>query len=102
LESEKLIQKNNQVIWRFHDHWRARRPDPADVLVVGEIREWEGVEYAHDTVAAGYSKGLILLGYAISEDPGMDGCARWLKTFLPVMPVEFVPAGEPGWSPGRI
>jgi hypothetical protein len=27
----------------------------------------------------------------------MGECARWLKTFVTEVPVEFVPAGEPFW-----
>jgi putative NIF3 family GTP cyclohydrolase 1 type 2 len=176
---QEFVAKNNQVIWRFHDHWHMRKPDPVsvglaaalgwtdhqddeserlyalppttlgelakniqrrmkirtmrvvgdpktkvskavispgysglqttlrrlpevDLIVVGEIREWEGVEYAHDTVAAGFSKGMILLGHAISEDPGMDECAKWLKTFIQGTPIEFVPAGEPFWNPSAV
>lgn len=175
---QDFIAKNYQVIWRFHDHWHARKPDAvsvglaaamgwedyqegnertyslpsttlgelakdiqkrmnirtmrvigdpqtkvgkaaispgasgfqttlrrlpqSDVIVVGEVREWEGVEYAHDTVAAGYSKGMIVLGHWVSEDPGMDKCADWLKTFLPDVKIEFVPAGEPFWNPETI
>jgi putative NIF3 family GTP cyclohydrolase 1 type 2 len=71
----------------------------ADLFIAGEAREWEGVEYVFDAVAAGQNKALILLGHAISEDPGMEDCAQWLKTFLPGMPIEFVPAGEPFWRP---
>ena len=71
----------------------------ADVFIAGEAREWEGVEYAFDAVAAGQNKALILLGHAMSEDPGMEECAKWLKTFLPGMPVEFIPAGDPFWRP---
>jgi putative NIF3 family GTP cyclohydrolase 1 type 2 len=71
----------------------------ADLFIAGEAREWEGVEYAFDAVAAGQNKALILLGHAISEDPGMEECARWLKGFLPRVPIEFVPAGEPFWKP---
>lgn len=71
----------------------------ADLFIAGELREWEGVEYVFDAVAAGQNKSLILLGHAISEDPGMDDCAKWLKTFLPGMPIEFIPAGEPFWRP---
>ncbi|HMC58029.1 MAG TPA: Nif3-like dinuclear metal center hexameric protein [Candidatus Solibacter sp.] len=171
-----FIEKNNMVVWRFHDHWHARRPDgiltgmleilgwekfqdsgnprvlvlpstplaslardmqkrlkvrtmrvigdPAmpvskvalnpgyaslqgatrtlarpevEVLVVGELREWEGVEYAQDAIALGMKKALIVLGHAISEENGMSECARWLKTFVTEVPVEFVPAGEPFW-----
>ena len=171
-----FIEKNTMVVWRFHDHWHARRPDgiltgmleilgwekfrdagnprvlalpatplaslardmqkrlkaramrvvgdPAmpvskvalnpgyaslqsaartlarpevEVLVVGELREWEGVEYAQDAIALGMKKALIVLGHAISEENGMSECARWLKTFVTEVPVEFVPAGEPFW-----
>ena len=74
------------------------RPD-VDVLVVGETREWEGVPYAQDAIAAGMAKGLIVLGHVISEENGMNECARWLKTFITEMPVEFIPAGEPFWTP---
>lgn len=77
------------------------RPD-VDVLVVGEPREWEGVEYAQDSIAAGNKKALIILGHAISEENGMNECARWLRTFLPNVNVRFVPAGEPFWTPGSL
>jgi putative NIF3 family GTP cyclohydrolase 1 type 2 len=74
------------------------RPE-IDVLIVGESREWEGIEYAQDAIAAGQKKGLIALGHAISEEPGMKECAAWLKTFVTEVPIEFVPAGEPFWTP---
>ena len=70
----------------------------SDVVVVGEVREWEGVEYVHDAVTAGAKKGLIILGHAPSEDPGMTYCAKWLKTFISEVPVEAVPAGDPFWT----
>ena len=41
----------------------------------------------------------ILLGHANSEEAGMEYCARWLKTFIPEVPVEFLPAGDPFWTP---
>jgi len=172
-----FIQQHKMVVWRFHDHWHARRPDgimagviealgweklrapdgrgfilpnttleglardlrdrlkiramrvigdprlavsrvayspgftslqgamralarpDIDVLVLGESREWEGIEYAQDAIAAGRKKGLIALGHAISEEPGMKECAAWLKTFITEVPVEFVSAGEPFWTP---
>jgi putative NIF3 family GTP cyclohydrolase 1 type 2 len=172
-----FIEKNRMAIFRFHDHWHARRPDgimagviaglgwekyrspegrgftlppttlealavdlraklqvktmrvigdprlavknvaygpgfnslqgamrtlarpETDVLVIGESREWEGIEYAQDAIAAGQKKGLIILGHAISEEPGMKECAAWLKTFITEVPIEFVPAGEPFWTP---
>jgi hypothetical protein len=29
----------------------------------------------------------------------MEECAAWLKTILPDMPIEFIPAREPFWTP---
>jgi putative NIF3 family GTP cyclohydrolase 1 type 2 len=70
-----------------------------DVYIVGEAREWEGYEYAQDTIAAGKKKGFIALGHVVSEEGGMEECARWLKTFVTEVPIEFIRAGEPFWSP---
>jgi putative NIF3 family GTP cyclohydrolase 1 type 2 len=174
----EFIRKNQMVIFRFHDHWHAHRPDgiatgmaeeldwmkitdpqnprlfsfpnitlaglakqmqsrlkirtmrvvgdpnlrvrsaaanwgyanqaggiralarpEVDVLIIGEAREWEVVEYADDTVAAGRHKGLIVLGHIVSEQAGMKHCANWLKGFVTEAPVEFIAASEPFWSP---
>jgi putative NIF3 family GTP cyclohydrolase 1 type 2 len=70
-----------------------------DVLVIGETREWETVEYTRDAVSEGRKKALIIMGHVPSEEAGMDECARWLKTVVPGIPVEYMPAGEPFWSP---
>lgn len=66
-----------------------------DVLVVGESREWETVEYARDAMNQHKPKGLVILGHVVSEESGMIYCAAWLKTFVKEVPVEFIPAGEP-------
>ena len=171
-----FISKNKLVVWRFHDHWHARKPDAvyvalaqllgwekysvdksqmlyalppttlealardmqtrlktqalrvigdprievskvalspgaagpgmqmalmpkADVYVCGEATEWEGIEYARDTIASGEKKGMILAGHVVTEEPGMDLCARWIKTLVPELPVEWIPAGDPFWRP---
>lgn len=173
-----FIEKNNLVVWRFHDHWHSRRPDgiltgmvaaldwekyqstknpesfelpsssletlvksiqkqleirslrvigdarmnvrhvalaagyndlrgimnwldnpDIEALIIGETREWEGVEYARDAVTAGRQKALIILGHVPSEERGMKECAQWLKTFTPEVPIEYLPGGEPFWSP---
>jgi hypothetical protein len=175
-----FIQKNGLIIWRFSDHWRARKPDPfatglartlewtkyqmgddparydlvglrgltvgaladalakrlhsragirvvgdpqarvrrvsllpgmsdlaatmkalpeCDVVIAGETREWESVEYAQDTVASGQTKGLIMLGRVLSQEPGMNLCADWLKALIPELPVRWLPAGDPYWRP---
>jgi putative NIF3 family GTP cyclohydrolase 1 type 2 len=172
---QEFLDKHNMVVFRFHDHWHAHRPDgiatgmvqalgweknvdpqnprqflfdgltlgelaqqmrdklqvrtmrvigdPAlrvrtvagnwgyansvrpfarpglDVLVIGEAREWELIEYAADAVTSGRKKGLIVLGHIPSEQAGMLNCANWLKTFVSEVPVEFIPAAEPFWRP---
>ena len=174
----KFIEQNGLVVWRFHDHWHARRPDgilagmtealgwgkyqsaeqarrfslPAttlealaksmqdrlgaralrvignpqlpvrnvvlspgfnnfapiaraldtpdvDVVIIGETREWEAVEYARDAVTAGKKKGLIMLGHVPSEEHGMEECAKWLKTFVPEVPIQYLPSNDPFWRP---
>jgi putative NIF3 family GTP cyclohydrolase 1 type 2 len=70
-----------------------------DVIVAGEVREWESVEYARDKVFAGEKKGLILVGRVVSEEPGMDVCANWLKTFVSEVPIRHISAGDPYWRP---
>ena len=70
-----------------------------DVIVAGEVREWESVEYARDKVFSGEKKGLILVGRVVSEEPGMEVCANWLKTFVSEVPVRHISAGDPYWRP---
>jgi putative NIF3 family GTP cyclohydrolase 1 type 2 len=177
-EKRAFIEKHGLIIWRFHDHWHARKPDgiqtgmvhalgwekfqdPANehlftlpetnlselasdirarlriyamrvvgdpemkvtrvamspgaagfehetkalempdvqVLVLGETREWETVEYVADAVSEGKHKALIILGHIPSEQAGMEECARWLKGFVTEVPVNFVPSAEPFWVP---
>ena len=71
--------------------------DDVELLMVGETREWETVEYAADAVSQGRKKALIVIGHIPSEQPGMEECARWLKGFVKDVPVEFVPAKQPFW-----
>ena len=177
-EKRAFIEKHGLVIWRFHDHWHARKPDgieagmvhalgwekfqdpgnqylftlprmplealaaelkarlrirvmrvvgdPAmqltrvaftpgaagfeketqalempgvEVLVVGETREWETVEYVADAVTEGKHKALIILGHIPSEQAGMKECTQWLKGFIDEVPVSFFPSVEPFWAP---
>lgn len=70
----------------------------ADVLILGEAREWEVYEYVQDQIASGAKKSLIVLGHAVSEEGGMKECAAWLKTFIREVPIGHVPAGEPFWT----
>lgn len=73
-------------------------PD-VQVLLAGETREWETVEYVADAVTQGKHKALIVLSHVPSEQQGMDECVRWLKTFVSQVPVQFVPTPDP-FAPG--
>ena len=71
----------------------------ADLVIAGEAREWEGVEYAFDSVSAGQRGSLITLGRVLSEEPGARACAVWLRTHLPEIPIDFFTVGDPYWRP---
>lgn len=176
-DKEKFIREHKMVVFRFHDHWHARRPDgimegvlrrlgweklyseanstvtlpeitleqlaadvrkklganllrvvgardlkvtkvamqpgaggplghrralqrsDAEVLLIGEVPEWETIEYVADASAQGKRKALLLVGHIPSEQPGMENCAAWLKTFLTNVPINFVPTADPMWRP---
>jgi putative NIF3 family GTP cyclohydrolase 1 type 2 len=70
-----------------------------DLIIAGEVREWEAVEYVRDKVTAGQKKALILLGRVLSEEPGMNVCAQWIRTLVPELTTTWIPAGDPYWRP---
>jgi putative NIF3 family GTP cyclohydrolase 1 type 2 len=75
--------------------------DDVEGLLIGETPEWETVEYVADAVSEHKRKALLILTHIPSEQAGMDECAKWLKTFVHDVPIEFVPAREPFWIPGN-
>jgi len=66
-----------------------------DVLIVGELREWETAEYIRDGRLLGGKTALIVLGHAQSEEPGMEWLVEWLKPRIPGVPVTHVASGSP-------
>jgi putative NIF3 family GTP cyclohydrolase 1 type 2 len=74
-----------------------------DVVVGGETPETDGpvddTEYVADAAFFGRNKGQIIMGHEASEEPGMEDCANWLRTFITEVPIQFVKANEPYWSP---
>ncbi len=170
---KSLIEKNDIVVWRFHDYWHKVRPDGIlqgliellswesyqspqkpiifnipqtslgelaqmfkkkmnlprpfivgnpempcssvallpgawggnkqirtwsehqfEVMVVGEVAEWETSEYIRDAAFAGMNRGLIILGHAVSEEPGMAYLVKWLQKLVDHIPVHHVPSGD--------
>ena len=82
----------------FAMHRKALQRGDVQVLMIGEAREWETVEYVDDAVAAGQKKALIIIGHIPSEQPGMEDATRWLQTFVTEVPVAFVAAKDPFWK----
>jgi len=71
--------------------------DNVEVLILGEAREWETVEYVADAVSQGRHKALILLGHVPSEQAGSTELVRWLQPLLPEVPVRQIDTAEPFW-----
>jgi putative NIF3 family GTP cyclohydrolase 1 type 2 len=70
-----------------------------DTIIAGEVREWETAELARDKVAAGEKKSLVLLGRVVSENPGMNECAKWLKDVVPEVRTTWISVEDPYWRP---
>ena len=68
------------------------RPD-VDVLICGEIHEWETNEYVRDAISLGQKKALLVAGHAASEEAGMCYLAERLRERIPV-PVTHIPTGD--------
>jgi putative NIF3 family GTP cyclohydrolase 1 type 2 len=68
-----------------------------EVLLVGETREWETVEYTADAVSEGKKKALIVIGHVPSEQAGMEECTEWLRGFVKGTRVDFVETKQPFW-----
>jgi putative NIF3 family GTP cyclohydrolase 1 type 2 len=54
-----------------------------DVLMCGELQEWETAEYVRDARAKGDKISLVVLGHIASEEPGSEFMAQWLKERVP-------------------
>jgi hypothetical protein len=70
-----------------------------DVILAGEVMEWESAAYVQDVAFAGLGKGFISIGRVVNEAAGMQVCADWLETIVPEVPIRFVAAGDPYWRP---
>lgn len=65
-----------------------------DVLMCGEISEWETAEYVRDARAKGDKLALIVLGHIASEEPGSEFMAKWLREKVPGIKTTHVPANN--------
>jgi putative NIF3 family GTP cyclohydrolase 1 type 2 len=76
-----------------------QRYSEVDLIVAGEVREWENTHYAADMFAAGEKRVLVTTGRVASEEPGMRTCAEWIKTVVKEVPAKWIGVGDPYWRP---
>jgi putative NIF3 family GTP cyclohydrolase 1 type 2 len=65
-----------------------------DVVMCGEISEWETAEYIRDARAKGDKISLVVLGHIASEEPGSEFMIGWLKQHLPAIKATHVLSGN--------
>ena len=69
--------------------------DNPDVLIVGEVHEWETAEYIRDARLLGHEISLVVLGHAVSEEPGMSWFVNWLQPKIPGTKVTHIASKSP-------
>ncbi len=65
-----------------------------DLLMIGELDEWETSEYFRDLQSSGAKTSLIVLGHIVSEEPGLEWLAKWLQPQLEGVTVTHVPSKD--------
>jgi putative NIF3 family GTP cyclohydrolase 1 type 2 len=61
-----------------------------DLIIAGEGPEWESPEYVRDAVQQGKKKAFILIGHAVSEEPGMEYLTNLIANNFPHIPVHYI------------
>jgi putative NIF3 family GTP cyclohydrolase 1 type 2 len=65
-----------------------------DVLVCGEVSEWETAEYVRDARAKGDNISLVVLGHIASEEAGSLFMREWLQKNVPGVKVTYISPGN--------
>ena len=76
-------------------HISALRKSNTDVVIAGEVSEWQVCEYVRDAGLLGMQKAIILLGHEQTEEDGMAYLVEWLRPKLPGIPISHVSAESP-------
>ena len=79
-------------------HFTLLEDNDTDVILAGEVPQWETYEYVRDAVSQGRKKAIIFLGHVTSEEPGMEYCSTWLKGFISNIPIHFVASRPSYWT----
>lgn len=79
-------------------HFSILRKPEVDLLIAGEVPQWETYEYVRDAHTIGMNKAVVFIGHVNSEESGMVYAAKWMKGFIKDLPVSFVESKAPYWS----
>lgn len=79
-------------------HIKQLQSSTVDVVVAGEVPQWETYEYARDAVLQGRKKAVVFIGHINSEEYGMKFSADWLREFVGDIPVHYIECGSSYWS----
>jgi putative NIF3 family GTP cyclohydrolase 1 type 2 len=72
----------------------ALRKEKPDLLIVGELNEWETSEYVRDLRQGGAKTCLLVLGHILSEEPGLEWLVKWLQPQMPSVKMHHIPSGD--------
>ena len=72
----------------------AIRDDKPDLLMCGELNEWETSEYVRDLQFMGGKASLLVLGHIVSEEPGLEWLVKWLQPQVPDIKITHIPSGD--------
>ncbi|WP_428657787.1 Nif3-like dinuclear metal center hexameric protein [Runella sp.] len=81
--------------WGGQRHVSVAEAEKPDVLIVGEVSEWETAEYIRDARLLGSNIALIVLGHAVSEEPGMEWFVDWLQPKIADVKVTHLASKDP-------
>lgn len=81
--------------WGGRNQIGALMREKPDLILCGEVSEWETAEYIRDARALGEKRTLVVLGHALSEEPGSWWMVNWLQPQIPGIKITHVASNEP-------
>lgn len=81
--------------WGGKNHIKTLHEFKPDLLICGELQEWETSEYIRDARSLGINTSLIVLGHSVSEEPGMEWLVQWLQPKIPNITITHIASGNP-------
>lgn len=72
----------------------ALQKEKPDLMICGELNEWETSEYVRDLRFMGGKTSLIVLGHIVSEEPGLEWLVKWLQPQIPLIKITHIPSTD--------